>query len=431
MGIFNYIKDILLFDGMAIVPGLGCFSLKEEPARIEGNRISPPQSRVVFDPDQNLDNGILILKVSEGEEITTEAAGQAIQDYVDEILLSLDQGSNFNIKTMGVLYKDPDGGYHFDADPDLNIDFASFGLETFELLEIPENEEDVEDPLNENIQNADAGDETEELNAPMDKEIREDEAGSKTISESVDDEKKENDETKVEKFVLQDIVDDSDTITVNPEPSSPDQNDEYPWHVDSNTLNKPINPSTTTSEEMTKKREQTKKNRRTGWILVGSAVVLLLAFILLPLKTNLLDHGFNLPFLYKADSFNLDYDFTALEESDKDFESLIEKVENDIDSVTNTGNATIYSASEEVNEKSTGKYAEYHVIAGSFKSNRNAAQLQQKLARDGYPSLILERGDSFYRVSAEGFNDLQKALDELYKFRNRKGMGSAWLLGLN
>jgi len=78
----------------------------------------------------------------------------------------------------------------------------------------------------------------------------------------------------------------------------------------------------------------------------------------------------------------------------------------------------------------TSGYIEYHIIAGSFESGSNAQELQQKLTMAGYPSMILNTGDGFYRVSANSYTDKEKALQELYLFREREQMENAWLMAL-
>lgn len=427
MGIYNYIKDILLFNGVVVVPGLGSFRLKEEPSKIIGNRITPPKSRMIFESDQETDDDILKLKLSEGEEISRESASQAIQDYVDEINLALDQGQNFEIKTLGILYRDPEEHYHFDPDPDMNLDFDAFGLETFEL-------EDIEDGELEDIEKyaVELKDEERVTVFPGQEHEKTNDQESSDISEE---EVVMDENPSVERYILQDIEEEPDKITVKSEgepikETVSDDHEEFAWHVDPTTLTT-SNSSTTISDDIENTMNNRRKNRNILWILIGTAVVILLAFILLPLKTNLFNHGLNLGFLNKADSFMIDDNFAELNDEDMDFDALVDKVEKDIDSVTETGSGSDYSTAEEVNEKSTGKYAEYHIIAGSFKSNKNASQLQQSLTMDGYPSLVIERGDGLYRVSAIGFNDKEKALNELQKFRGRKGMKSAWVLGLN
>ena len=450
MGIYSYIRDILLFNGTVTVPGLGFFTLKKEPSEIKGNRISPPRSRIIFEQDQDIDDDILKLKISEGEEISMESAGQTIQNYVDEIFLAFDQRQNFEINTLGILYRDTGGYYHYEPDPELNLDFDAFGLETFELEEIEdeglggikdeglgdikdERLEDIEDEGLEDIETF-VVELKDEGSASVLTEQKHEDVNDNEFSDVSHKKDTREEKSKVERYVLQDNDEEKDSITAKNEnhpikEKVPIENDYYLSHVDPKTPTT-SDPKTFIYDNMANTKNKKRKNRNTLWILIGSAVVILLAFILLPIKTNLFNNGLQLGFLNRADSFIIDDNFSELNDEDMDFDALISKMEKDIDSATGKEVVKEYSKAEEVNEKTIGKYVEYHIIAGSFKSKKNASKLQQNLTVDGYPSLVIERGDGFYRVSAIGFKDQQTALNELNKFRGRKDMKSAWILGL-
>jgi hypothetical protein len=66
------------------------------------------------------------------------------------------------------------------------------------------------------------------------------------------------------------------------------------------------------------------------------------------------------------------------------------------------------------------------LIAGSFKSRRNAEIMTEELTREGFNSEILATHDSYYRVVVGRFNDRQIAVDELRRIRKQIEQ-SVWL----
>jgi nucleoid DNA-binding protein len=178
--------------------------------------------------------------------------------------------------------------------------------------------------------------------------------------------------------------------------------------------------------------EGRKQNRHTIWVLSGSVVVVLTAFIIIALTTDLFDNNIGINKLFddtKAIS-DTDQGYTSIDEDEFDFDEMVSDLEKDIDSLTSMENALDFSRSEAVNESSESVYAEYHLICGSFSSLNNAELLSQQLTMEGFPAIVIDRGDGLYRVSAISYRDKQQALTELYKFRKRKDMKNSWLLGL-
>jgi cell division protein FtsN len=65
---------------------------------------------------------------------------------------------------------------------------------------------------------------------------------------------------------------------------------------------------------------------------------------------------------------------------------------------------------------------------GSFKDYRNAQQLQQKLAGQGYGAEVLSGENSFYRVSANNYQQKSAAVAALSGIRSLETFSSAWIL---
>jgi len=173
-------------------------------------------------------------------------------------------------------------------------------------------------------------------------------------------------------------------------------------------------------------------NKGILYVLSGSVVVILSAFIILAFTTDLFDNNPGLESIFGSSDYVTEenQDYTDISEDEYEFDQMVSELEEDIDSATTMGNALDFTASEPVNEKSTTSYVEYHIIAGSFHSEDNAQKLSRTLSMEGFPCLVVNRGDGLYRVSAISFKDKETALKKLYEFRERKGMEKAWLLGL-
>jgi nucleoid DNA-binding protein len=169
--------------------------------------------------------------------------------------------------------------------------------------------------------------------------------------------------------------------------------------------------------------ETHKTNRNFLWILSGSVVVILLSFGILFLSTDIFTN-FDYSFLKVWDKQESSTPRLILgddEAFDKEFEAAIDslaKIENDLE-----------PEKEEILIPSV--YAEYYIIAGSFSLMKNAEDLQKDLALSGYQSLIIDRGDGFYRVSAISFHNKEEALIALEEFKGSTPYKTAWLMGIN
>lgn len=168
-----------------------------------------------------------------------------------------------------------------------------------------------------------------------------------------------------------------------------------------------------------------KSNRSTVWFIVGAVVVIAAAFIIVPLKTSIFDSGLGLDSFFDDEELVIDDDFSDAEEGEFSFDALVDELENDIDSITTMENAMNPTETAPIIVKS-----EFHIIAGSFKDFKNAELLQKQLTFEGYPALIIEPGNSVYRVSAISFSNKNTALTALITFREEMNMSGAWLMNL-
>ena len=85
-------------------------------------------------------------------------------------------------------------------------------------------------------------------------------------------------------------------------------------------------------------------------------------------------------------------------------------------------------STEQVKDGSVSE-ANYLLIAGSFKNNRNAELLRDQLIRKGFKAEVRETGINF-RVIIGQFADRQQAIQELRRMRSQLDQ-SVWLLEEN
>lgn len=172
--------------------------------------------------------------------------------------------------------------------------------------------------------------------------------------------------------------------------------------------------------------KEKKSNRNFIWILSGSVVVILIAVVILALTTDLFDDlntGLMKKPIKAEDSSTSSFISKNQEEYEKSMESTI-------DSLTKLEHALRIENDQPFDTPLNLTYSEYHIIAGSFSVMENADDMQKELSLNGYPSVIIDRGDGFYRVSALSFKDKEQALEQLETFKNNTVYKSAWVLGL-
>lgn len=379
LALLQYIKDQLLFKDSVTLPGLGSFEINRVPSKIVGKKITPPSVQVVFNTERSLDDGNLASSIASAEDINQEEAGQKILEYIDEILFALNKGEKYVFEGFGTLSRDSENIFHFERDADYQIEFESYGLESFEL-----------DPIEEIILEENKTTEKERV-----------EASNKQI------------ESKAVETVKQ-------TVTSHIKDKEPEKG--LIHHVEAGkppNLGQELNPPKTS-----------KNNRNIFWILTGAVFVILVSFIIIKLSTNLLDGG-NISFFNSVRPGKTEI-FPEDEKWDEGT-SLNDELGEALDSLARAENALTIKEASEPQEKvvvAEEQYNEFHIIAGSFKDKVNAGILQQELTLKGYPALVVKQGEQLYRVSAISFKNKEQGLQELSSFKQKTKNNAAWLLKL-
>ncbi len=411
MAIHQYIKDLLLFNEKVVLPGLGAIESERVPSSVDSGKMIPPSSRIRFNPEDSMDDRLLQNSVARGEEIEEEEASQRIQEFIDEIRFSLNKSEVFEIEGVGTLSMDEDNTIRISKSGDFDEDLDSFGLDSFEL--------------------EDSGEEMELSPDSVDpEEVSDEDEG--TVEEIPVEEVQEEEERPEEEIRSEERVPEMEDEYLVPPSLTEDA--ELPRDKESEPVSAPVSEGPEPVEEDAPTREIRRSNRNTLWIISGGIFVILAGFVLLSLFTDVFDDRIDLNSIFRGSDGTLEIndDFSG-EESE--FDRMVKEMEDEIDSATRMENALDPGIDEEAPAEGA-PVAEpapdyYHIIAGSFRSEANAQELQQRLTLMGYTPLVMELENGIYRVSAISFPDKATALRELVNFRESTGIGGAWLMNLD
>ena len=393
LAINEYIRDLLLFNERVIFPGFGALEIVKKPAKISGAKIAPPVSVIIFNHELKRDDGFLSAKISQAEEIDESEAREKVLEFVDSIVFAFNKGEQFEIEGVCTLFQDEDNNVRVTRDAGLNLDFDSFGLGTLEIEPF-----DEEEPL----------------------------ISSEEIPPVV--------ESLVEKVPVEEKTEaGSEEITPEEETSEGEAVGENEDQGSFSAEGAGIPPAETEPDEYDHDGGG-KSNKNTIWILSGAIVVVLTALVIMTLKTGMLDGSFNPGSLFNSSDSTMEINdnIPAVSGEDSEFDTMVNEMENNIDSTTSIENAMNPQEKKVPLEKPTeAAFKEYHIIAGSFKDRKNAEDLQQELTMKGFQTMLLERGDGYFRVSAGSYSNKETALSKLNDFKKVKGMNNAWVMNLH
>lgn len=102
------IKELLMEDGMAVVPGLGGFTSTYKPAVTDGvmGILYPPSYHLNFDPNQQTNDGKLIEFIREKYHVSSTAAQESIDTFVKETQDNFEKNEIVILPEIGRLYRD-------------------------------------------------------------------------------------------------------------------------------------------------------------------------------------------------------------------------------------------------------------------------------------------------------------------------------------
>lgn len=143
---------------------------------------------------------------------------------------------------------------------------------------------------------------------------------------------------------------------------------------------------------------------------IAIAIPVVVALVLIPLKTNMLD--------FNADISSLN-PFSKTEQVQPKTESTVsEKPEIE---KTVTPQTPVSQPEKPVAD------LHYYIIAGSFLSENNAQSMKNQLAGQGFDPVVFKANNNFYRVGMKGYSSFDLAIDEMKEMRKKQGFEQVWV----
>ena len=138
MDITLYIRELLLGHDCVIVPGFGGFIGNYVSARIDKSTgdFFPPTKQISFNKNLNTNDGLLVGKISEANEISFNEAKEVVSKYVTELHKRLNNGETAVFEHIGSFVNNNEGNVQFEPDVKANYCLGSYGLEPFQCLPV-------------------------------------------------------------------------------------------------------------------------------------------------------------------------------------------------------------------------------------------------------------------------------------------------------
>ncbi len=133
LDVSKYIKDLLFIHDCVILPGFGGFVANYKPADIdeELNLGIPPSKSIGFNRNLSQNDGLLINRLSEAENLTYLEAEKSIQFFIEDLRVRIQRGEKVILDKIGSFYNDRRHNLLFEPSKELNYLVDAFGLERF------------------------------------------------------------------------------------------------------------------------------------------------------------------------------------------------------------------------------------------------------------------------------------------------------------
>ena len=148
------------------------------------------------------------------------------------------------------------------------------------------------------------------------------------------------------------------------------------------------------------------------------AVPVVVALVLIPLKTNILDFNVDISSL---NPFSKTEQVKPKTESTVTEKPIIEKT--DIEEPVKT---IPQQSPVSLPEKPVADL-HYYIIAGSFLSENNARSMKNQLEGEGFDPIVFKANNDFYRVGIKGYSSIDLAIKEMREMRKKQGFEQVWV----
>ncbi len=166
---------------------------------------------------------------------------------------------------------------------------------------------------------------------------------------------------------------------------------------------------------------------------VAIAVPLLVALVVIPLKTDLLKFRHNVSSLNPISNSDVVDSNAGQPEEAIQQEGMEEAitVEKQLEADHEIRQSDLSAERDDVEEGPAAETiapVEYYIIAGSFRILGNAEQYKERLAGKGYPSTVMDPVNGLHRVTINGFTTKDKAISALAELRKDPANKELWIL---
>lgn len=131
----KYIKDLLYIHDCVILPGFGGFVANYKPANIDDNLnvVFPPTKSIGFNRNLSQNDGLLINRLAEAENLSYSEAEKAVSFLAEDIRVRMQRGERVNLDKIGCFYNDRKHNLQFEPSKELNYLVDVFGMEQLNL----------------------------------------------------------------------------------------------------------------------------------------------------------------------------------------------------------------------------------------------------------------------------------------------------------
>ena len=179
-----------------------------------------------------------------------------------------------------------------------------------------------------------------------------------------------------------------------------------------------------------KKPVSIKTRRKVLW-RVAIVIPVLVALVVVPLKTDWLQFRTNVSSMNPVS--NSEVVDSNLEQPVNDLKNIAQEEENDINKKVvvdelDQPTETVYTDPVEMDDSETITSNRYFIIAGSFRNMGNAERFNEDLISLGYNSTMLNPVDGLHRVTLNGYPSKEEAVIALAELREDPSRQEMWIL---
>ncbi len=368
----KYILDLVRENNRVIIPNFGAFIISKEP-----------DISILFNNFLSFNDGLLANYVANQKGIDTIVATDQVFDYVDNLKKELEEKGVYTIDHLGIFKKDDNGILRFQQADDFDMGIVVGEKEERNI----EKEADIADDTTESkLLDIEEGSHIEEVPEEEKNEL------SDAKEDVIEPESKDSSLLTIDKDEVKDEdvekekenIKEEEPVVVAPVTVPPPiitQKDENPG-VSKEKVNKPLSsPGYSGTKEVKNSREKKKKGFVFPVIIIAVVLIGVLAYFLLFFKPK------------KANEKKIVSVELPAQKKEAVKDSTVTLVSKPVEKPVE-----VKKVSQPVS--AVGKN-EYHIIVGSFKLEKNAVNMVDKLKKEGFGEAQIIPKGSLFLVSAE------------------------------